>query len=233
MNGPGASSGENKTDHKDDVKAYLDWLLGAINQYASQIRRTTIIALFLMAIFIIVSQSGAAITTKGINISKGSLVDIFIPALVACLFLQLVMDTNRLIDLYSKFSEKYNEWGGQSQSSDSYSLVMPPFPLIWGRSMGKEEIRKGLPEKAQRFLVGAIDVMVLIVGLGFLALAYWVLLYPPPAGHLGKGTIIIITTSIIITATCIVFASIAYWQISSSGRSKWRSIFRRPRSDST
>jgi hypothetical protein len=195
-------------DNKDDRKAYLDWLLDAINQYAGQIRRTTFLALFLIAVFVIVAQSGKQINLKGIDISEGSVVDIFIPALVAYLFLQLVTDTNRLIALYKKFSEHLDAWARKSQLSVSYSLVMPPFPLVWGASMTMRNIDSAPHGEERTFLVKAIDKTAPAVGLIFLIISYIVLLWPYK--HLSAVAFVSIAFSIAISLACVIFGVKAY-----------------------
>ena len=208
MDQPATPLGE---DRKDEVKAYLDWLLDAINKYASQIRRTTALALFLMAAFIIVSQSGGKISAAGFSVSKGSLVFIFIPAVVACLFLQLVTDTNQLIALYNKFHTEFELWTDQSQLQDSRSLVLPPFPLVWGASMIAEKSYPNLHAKIQRVLVASIDKITPFIGLIFLILAYAGPLNPSRNG-LPVYAVISISFSILISCVCVIFAVSAYLQ---------------------
>lgn len=211
-------------NNKDDIKAYLDWLLDAINKYANQIRRTTLIALFLMAVFTIVSQSSADIDLKGLKVSEGSLVDTFIPALVAGLFLQLVTDTNRLIVLYGKFSCSFKTWTNSPPLKASWPLVMPPFSLAWGESMTPEKEPSSFPEKAHSFLTSYIDKVTPFIGIVFLAFAYYTLFAPAwSTKGLTGPTLATIAISSAISLIFIAFGIIAYFQrVSPTAKARYR-----------
>ncbi len=193
-----------KDNNQDNVKAYLDWLLATMNQYASQIRRTTILALVLMAAFEIVSESGTTITISSFQIQKGSLVDTFIPALVAYLFLQLISDTNRVLTLDAIFSRAFYKWNNERELNDLDVFIMSPFPLMWGASMASPKNNAGYYQKAQRLAVKWIDWIAPFIGLFFEGQAYYTLFKQPVFPYLAWFF------SAIISFICVSFAIIAY-----------------------
>jgi hypothetical protein len=116
---------------EEQVTKYLDWLYSRITDYSQSMRRTSLLVLLLIAIFELVNGPGAVQVSLGsFRISKGSIILIFIPALVAYLYLQVWIDTMKGEDLEKVFQTAFGCWWQTGKENNLHEFIVPPTPLF-------------------------------------------------------------------------------------------------------
>ena len=118
-------------DDRESLAKYLDWLRSTISEYNQSLRRSVALSLALMAIFELITEApNTAFTIVSFHITKSSIAFLFLPALVAYLYLQTFIDTNRGSDTERAFSITFNKWLPLSKSNDLDVLALPSQPLL-------------------------------------------------------------------------------------------------------
>jgi hypothetical protein len=151
------------SSHEDIVK-YLEWLRATIEVLSQNIRRTIGLALVLIAAFGLVNTSSNTVITVGsFKLSGGSIVAIFIPAIVSFLLYQAATDTNRLNILQEAFSKVFSIWSPAGENNDVDLWVLPSYALYWNVSTFSERrLFRTLPDTLQSLLEDIIFAVVVI-----------------------------------------------------------------------
>jgi hypothetical protein len=168
----------------ESVRAYIEWLRATMDQYANQIRRSTLVILVLIAAFEVVVQSpNAKISVGSFQIQRGSIVIDFVPALVAYLFLQTISDSNHLVQLETVFSRVFDRWNHAGKENDLDGLLLPPSSLIWGIGYLPKESNAAAFDRPEHVVRLVLEMINPIIVLAFEAQAYYVLFREPIFHH--------------------------------------------------
>jgi hypothetical protein len=88
---------------RESLEKYIEWLRITMGEYQQSLRRTVAILILLMAIFeLIVAGPATTVTIASLQISKSSIALLFLPALVSYLYLQAVVESNRIGNGYDE-----------------------------------------------------------------------------------------------------------------------------------
>jgi hypothetical protein len=118
---------------RDTLTTYMEWLRSGIAEYQKNLRRIMAIAIFLILVFELVIESPTtALTIASLHVSRTSPVFTFLPAFIACLYLQAIVDTNRLTVSEQAFTSAFNMWLPDNISTGASAYTRPPEPLYWG-----------------------------------------------------------------------------------------------------
>jgi hypothetical protein len=132
---------DNSFDNEDreNVAQYLDWLRNSMSECASSLRRTVLIALLLIAAFeLIVESPNARIAIGDFEIYKGSIILLFLPLAVACLYIQMTSDSNRLSAMGKAFGYAFEKWSRNGSDNDLQFFIRPAMPIYWAIGEGSE-----------------------------------------------------------------------------------------------
>jgi hypothetical protein len=147
----------------DDISGYLDWLRAAIGDSVTDLRRTLLIMLLLIAAFEIVMESpNAHVSLGSFEIVKGSIVLIFIPMIVACLFFQMMVATTRLITLRTVFKHAFRKWSDKGGENDLDFFIYPAMPVYWN-IMGASESFTNMPFSRNIESAGSVPFLLIIM----------------------------------------------------------------------
>ena len=106
----------------------------------------------------------------------------FLPAFVAYLYLQAVVDTNRVSVIESAFAAAFNAWLPDGQSGGIGAFIKPPEPLYWSFSGVSDSRYKAKNTWIDDFTTLVILAIVIFGGLVFEIQAYY-LLYRQTSAH--------------------------------------------------
>ena len=164
--------------NEDQAVQYLDWLRSALFDLAGSVRRSAILALFLVAVFEFLEEShGAAFTLGGFRINEGSIVLPLIPALVAYLYIEIIISSAKVRVRQNLFTEVFKRWSPQAEQNDLDMYVMPTNYLFWnpGRGLPRAENRSSIERTENR--VSMVFAVTVLVGIFlFEGQAYYILL---------------------------------------------------------
>lgn len=165
-----------KDSPHEDVTKYLEWLRASIEALSQNLRRTIALALLLIAAFELINGSpSAVIIISSFKISSGSIVAIFIPAMVSFLLYQATADTNRLATLQDAFTNVFSMWSSEAERNDLDLWVLPSQPVYWNVSMGESRTNRTRRGAMQFRLEGIITGFVFTTVITFQIQAYSVL----------------------------------------------------------
>jgi hypothetical protein len=183
------------SDH-EDVSKYLDWLSNVISNDTLAVRRMATLVVLLIAVFELVNESPKVRLSLGsFQLYKGSIVIQFVPALVAFLSLQTLIDTERLNNSQRIFSAAFGQWSEKAKENDLDNNILPPMPLYW--NVGGVTARRSRVANVATYVLA----FTLIFGvIAFEAQAYYVLYRLPTGGN------IYWLVSVGVTAICIITA---------------------------
>jgi hypothetical protein len=161
----------------DDIRQYLDWLRAAITESASNLRKTVLVILLLIAAFELVIESPATkISISVFQISKGSVVLLFILVIVAYLFFQVVRDTNKFRAIIAAFSSAFSKWSKKGYGNDIEFYVIASMPAYWKPVPdAKNKINRSPTSWINRIVEGVLGLLVLFGSIAFEAQAFYLL----------------------------------------------------------
>jgi hypothetical protein len=167
-----------KSDH-EDVTKYLDWLLATISGISQNIRRMATIALLLIAIFEIIAQSPSVQFTLGTShITRNSIVFTFIPAVVAYLYFQVVVDTANLDQASATFQAAFKQWSAKAEENDLQLWVTPSMPAYWNFGVTSKTAFQKSYDRVELSVSVFLTIAILLGTLVFEGLAYDALFSP-------------------------------------------------------
>jgi hypothetical protein len=174
------------SDAHDDIAQYIDWLRSAIDSCVADLRRMLLFILLLVAVFEVVLESPSArISLGSFEIVKGSVVLLFIPALVAYMYLEVMVGTARLHTLRRVFRAAFARWSDKGGENDLDVFINPAMPLYWYIA-GDSERKANQPRERKIEILAAFPFMMLfIVGvIAFEYQAYHLLRNHTPGSHI-------------------------------------------------
>jgi hypothetical protein len=167
---------------RDDVREYLTWLRSSIGDNSQSVRRLVLFILLLIAAFELVSESPVISVTLGtFRIYRGSIVAVFIPALVSYLYLQCQIETAHLGLMQRTFSRVFQLWTPEAEANDLDKLARPGLPLFWNLDPNPRQ-NLGLADKLQ-YLLGGVFFLLIFLGTAIFELRAYYLLSRPPFAH--------------------------------------------------
>jgi hypothetical protein len=111
---------------KEQAIKFLDWLRPTILDYAASIRRTSLAIILLVAVFeLVISSKGAKVTIGSFEIARNSVVLVFLPALIAYLYMQTAWDSARSDYLTTAFTTIFKVWSPNAEKNDLDDLLTP------------------------------------------------------------------------------------------------------------
>jgi hypothetical protein len=117
---------------REDMLKFMGWFRSGMRDRSKALQRNVAYALLLMAAFTLVSESpNTKISIGSFQVSSGSLVIIFVPALVAYLYLQAISDSTQLDTLQLAFTAALGKWSAKAELNDIDLLVAPSQALYW------------------------------------------------------------------------------------------------------
>lgn len=187
---------------REDVLKFMEWLRSGMQDLTQSLRRTMALALLLMAAFELVSESKTTITIGSFQISNGSIVIVFIPALVAYLYLQTISDTVRLDTLQFAFTAALRQWSADAERNDLDLLIAPSQALYWNAvsTPGYPDNRSWL----ENLRLWTFRTVLLVVMAGVFAFESW------SYYKLYRSPTIIWTISVCIAAFCLIAGLIQF-----------------------
>lgn len=163
------------TGDRADLLTYMEWLRSSMTDLSQQLRRSAGLALLLIAAFGLVEESPkTTITIGSFQLSSGSVVLVFIPGLVAYLYLQAVDQTTTLDSVQIAFTEALSKWSAEAEKNDLDLLAFPSMALYWssGVTNGYTDNRSWL-ESFKGWTSSIILIVVQIGVFAFEGLAYY------------------------------------------------------------
>lgn len=161
---------------------YLEWLRICINDVYANMRRSSGIALVLAAIFeLVVSSKTLELSIGSFRISGGSVVLVFIPAVIAYSHLQAVTDFIRLVDLRNLHIATFNKWLPEAEQNKLHRYVFPPQTVLLNIGDRPVSEQKAL-RQTQRLLEDISLTLLFFACPVFTVIAYWQL-FPKNIDH--------------------------------------------------
>jgi hypothetical protein len=115
-----------------DVSQYLEWVNAKITGQAQSVRRMVALIVLLIAIFELVYEyPQTQIVIGSFRLYKGSVVLLFIPAFVAFLYLQSLLETYSLNDAQRVYTRVFKKWSEKAAENQLDEFVMPSMPIYW------------------------------------------------------------------------------------------------------
>jgi hypothetical protein len=117
---------------REDMVQYMEWLRSAIGELIQSLRRTVALALLLMAIFeLVIGSRALKLSVGSFTISSGSVVIVFIPAVISYLYLQVMSDTVELQSRQRTYLDMFYKWSPRGSWARLASWVFSPLPIYW------------------------------------------------------------------------------------------------------
>lgn len=194
---------------KEQAIKYLDWLRPTILDYAASIRRSSLVMILLVAIFeLVISAKDIKITIGSFQVARGSIVLVFLPPLIAYLYMQAFWDTVRADYLREAFVAIFKIWSPKAEKNDFDDLLTPSqlmyFSVIGGSF--HEETKRRI-DKLEDSASSIFVVSVIFGVVAFEGQAYFVL-FPH---HLGEAFTWTISLCITIFCLCITVLTLYYF----------------------
>ena len=155
---------------------YLDWLRSAMLDYIQSVRRNSAVLLLLVAIFELVADSrNATLTIGSFHVTKGSIVLVFLPAVVSFLYLQAVLDTVNAYQLRMVFFYIFEKWCPGGADNGLVNFLCGPESILWSTYDVRDDNNIDRVDRLE-YRSRLIFASVTIYGvLAFEGQAYWVL----------------------------------------------------------
>lgn len=161
---------------KDDVSKYLDWLRATLEDLSQGIRRLVLLMLLLAAAFELVIESPRTqLTIGGFVVASNSIVIIFIPAVVAYLYLQAMRDTAVLLELQKVFTDAFGIWSPKADENNLDLWILPTGIAFWNFTETKDISYDNWWIRFMDTLQGITTVAVIMLPPAFAAQAYYIL----------------------------------------------------------
>ena len=119
------------SDHEDLTK-YCDWLLDSMKSSSQNLRRIVTLILLLVAIFGIIAQSPKTqVSLEGFQVGRNSIVFAFLPALIAYLYFQTILDSVRIDRIGYTYEAAFKRWSRIASDNDFHWWIAPTLPVYW------------------------------------------------------------------------------------------------------
>lgn len=163
-------------NNPEQMLKYMDWLRSVILDYIQSVRRTSTTLLLLVAIFELVADSrNAALTIGSFHVTNGSIVLVFLPAVVSFLYLQVVLDVVKTYQLRMAFFYIFEKWCPDAADNGLANFLYGPESICLSTNGVRDDDNIDRVDRLE-YRAGLIFASVIIYGiLAFEGQAYWVL----------------------------------------------------------
>jgi hypothetical protein len=160
-------------DTQEKAFQYLEWLRACINDVYANMRRSSGVTLVLAAIFeLVVSSKRLELSIGSFRISGGSVVLVFIPAVIAYSHLQAITDFIRLIELRNLHIATFNKWLPEAEQYKLHRYIFPPQAVLLNIGNRPVSEQKAL-RQMQRALESQSFILLVFGRPVFIGIAYW------------------------------------------------------------
>ena len=188
---------------REQVAKYIDWLQASANDTLQNLRRSAALALLLVAIFEVIAQSPKSpVTIAEFRITRDSVVFTFLPAIVAYLYFQLLVNSVRTDRLTSLIEAAFKKWSAKGGANDLHAWIVQMSPLYWNVGMPTSSEFQGRADRLEDGVSQGIVIAILFGVLAFEGQAYYILFNP----ELSKNVLWFI--SVCISFSLLLFASL-------------------------
>jgi hypothetical protein len=187
-------------DDEERLVKYMDWINSSVVNYVQVVRRSASILLLLVAAFeLVVGSQKTTISIGSFSISRDSIALVFLPAIVAFLFLQMALDTCKTLRLYNAFSAAFEKWFPKGARNELDLVLDQPQPAYWGAFQADFDKAKMDMLDKREYFTSAVFILVIIIGtLAFEAQAYYVL-FPAHISAIAPWAV-----SLLVTLFCLI-----------------------------
>jgi uncharacterized integral membrane protein len=188
-------------DDSEKVFRYIEWLRMSISEYLQNVRRLAALLLLLVAAFELVANSENVQLTLGpFHISKGSIILVFVPAVVGYLYLQIMLDTQKISQVNKALDVAFKLWWPAAGENNLIEYLYGPQPAYWTSLIPKPGVSRYRITNLQITSAIAFGIVFLAGVIGFEEQAYYVLFPSRPSGFIAWGI------SLFVTLFCLVFS---------------------------
>jgi hypothetical protein len=192
-------------DHPKKALQYSEWLRTSISDYIQNMRRNAAVLLLLVAIFeLVLNSRNAEISIGSFHVSKGSVVLTFIPAVVGYLYLEVVLDSQRIDQVNTAFRTAFEVWSVKARAEDLNEFMYGPQPTYWtsllsgGRNIYRVDTINDITSII--FAIGLLVGVLLYEGQAYSAL------FPSHASSFITWSI-----SLAVTLVCLAISALIFW----------------------
>ena len=124
---------------REDISKYMEWLRSTAENLSQAVRKMILIMLLLIAAFELVGESPKTQLSIGaFKIASGSIVIIFIPALVSYMFFQVMRDSELLSELQKVFTDAFTIWSPKAEENNLDLWILPSITTFWNWAETKD-----------------------------------------------------------------------------------------------
>ncbi len=157
-----------------DVSQYLEWVSAKIVSQTQSLRRMVALIVLLIAIFELTNEYPKTQLALGsFRFYKGSAVVLFLPALVAFLYLQSLIETLRLNDAQRVYARVFKKWSEKAAENQLEDYAMPSMPIYWNIGAYTSEAPKTFVLRLEVALATIFWLFIMFGVLAFEAQAYY------------------------------------------------------------
>lgn len=163
-----------------DVSQYLEWVSAKIEGQAQSLRRMVALIVLLIAVFELTDEyPKTQIALGSFRMYKGSVVLLFLPAFVAFLYLQSLIETLRLNDTQRVYAKVFKKWSGKAADNQLEEYAIPSMPIYWNIGAYSSEAPKTFVFRLELALTWLFFSFIIFGVLAFEAQAYYDLFQLP------------------------------------------------------
>jgi hypothetical protein len=165
---------------REDISKYLEWVSTKIITQAQGLRRMVALIVLLIAAFELINEyPKTQMTLGGFHLYKGSVVLQFLPAFIAFLYLQSLIETLRLNDAQRAYASVLEMWSKKATKNQLEDYVMPSMPIYWNIGAYASAAPKTFTIRLELVLSIAFSAFIRFGLLAFEAQAYYDLFVLP------------------------------------------------------
>jgi hypothetical protein len=164
-------------NEQDKAKEYLDWILSALSDTVSNLRRSVTLMITLMAAYeFVIASPKSSITLAGFEVNRASLAFSVIPVLVAFLLLQTGIDNRNIYEAIGALNTAFARWSPSASANGLIIHLRPAYPLYWRQVWYFEDLRKQPRYITVELIIAtALGLVLTLAALAFEVQAFWVL----------------------------------------------------------
>lgn len=164
-------------DHcHEDVTKYCDWLLDSMKSSSQNLRRMVTLILLLVGVFEVIAQSPSVRVSLGaFQVNRNSIVFVFLPALIAYLYLQVILDSVRVDRTNYTYEAAFQVWSSKASAKGLHWWITPTQPAYWNIGARPKEQFKNIHDHIETAISWVLWVIILLGVPGFEIQAFHVL----------------------------------------------------------
>lgn len=164
-------------DHcHEDVTKYCDWLLDSMKSSSQNLRRMVTLILLLVGVFEVIAQSPKVRVSLGaFQVNRNSIVFVFLPALIAYLYLQTILDSVRVDRTNYTYEAAFKEWSSKASAKGLHWWITPIQPAYWNIGARPKPTFKNTHDSIEKWISWVLWLIILLGVPGFEIQAFHVL----------------------------------------------------------